>query len=207
MRLIITIVIILIGVSVFGFITYRQYQEELQLEAAQRRSENLMLIHILMLIGESVMIEYPPEDIVFMVDIDTSSLAHLVTWSPRNQSEEELLNLVAKEGIVITSERTSNSLINLSFLESQDYSRDDVIDILLDTSHDYHADIMAFLTNRNHPDWTVLTADLMNEFANEETFLYIKANFDHPDLTPDTTLTYLPMDVLEWLLQQVLEEQ
>ena len=104
---------------------------------------------------------------------------------------------------VITSISTPDSMMNLAWLESQGYSRDDVIAIILDTSHDDHGDITSFLTNRRHPGQVAISNDLTNALADPVNFEYIQTNFDHSELTPNTDIMYLPMDVLEWLLQEI----
>jgi len=205
---IILFIILILAFSGFLMIknTYQQYhenQELMQLEREIRRERNEELVNAYLLIGESVTIEE------YSLGVSITGIVHIHRWISRieDYSRSEVMNILASEDVIITGTETTNSVINLAWWESQGYSRSEIISILMSTNHQSYMIVLNFLRDGNNPDRRILIRQMEDMLENPEIFTKIQANFDYPDLAPDTFIAHLPMDVLVWLLEQVLGGQ
>jgi len=121
-ELIFTVVIVLlVGVFFLGrhfFIQHRETQEQMQEERDERARQNLMLIHVQGLIGELSTIEIPTEG-VLIADIRITMFGRDLVVRDDSQtvldySLEEITVILASEDVVITSNSTVNSIIDLA---------------------------------------------------------------------------------------------
>jgi len=113
------------------------------------------------------------------------------------------MNILESEDVIITGRETTNSKNNLAWWESQGYSKEAIIYILMDSNHPSRRAVSNFFTNSGNPDRERFRFNVINLLSNEETFAEIHSNFSHPNLKPDTPLEELPDDVLNFLLEQV----